>query len=58
MSTTTPDLPPFPPPVQQDETIWALFAQLSGLVGLGLIGPLIIMLVGADQRPVREGARH
>ena len=31
--------------------MWAVFAQVSGLVGLGLIGPLIILLVCADQRP-------
>ena len=31
--------------------MWAVFAQVSGLVGLGLIGPLVIMLVCADQRP-------
>jgi len=24
--------------------MWAVFAQVSGLVGLGLIGPLVIML--------------
>jgi uncharacterized Tic20 family protein len=51
MSATTPDLPPFPPPLQKDETMWAVFAQVSGLVGLGLIGPLVIMLVSAEQRP-------
>lgn len=31
--------------------MWAVFAHVSGIVGLGLIGPLIIMLVCADQRP-------
>lgn len=31
--------------------MWAVFAQVSGLVGLALIGPLVIMLVCADQRP-------
>lgn len=31
--------------------MWAVFAQVSGLVGLGLIGPLVIMLVCADRRP-------
>ncbi len=51
MSATTPDLSPFPPPLQPDETMWAIFAQVSGLVGLGLLGPLVIMLVCADQRP-------
>ncbi|MCZ3387002.1 MAG: DUF4870 domain-containing protein [Actinomycetia bacterium] len=29
----------------------AVIAQVSGLVGLALIGPLVIMLVCADQRP-------
>jgi uncharacterized Tic20 family protein len=51
MSAPTADLPPFPPPMQQDETMWAIFAHVSGLVGLGLLGPLVIMLVCADQRP-------
>lgn len=36
--------------------MWALLAQLSGLVGFGLIGPLIIMLVGGDQRPFQKAA--
>jgi uncharacterized Tic20 family protein len=31
--------------------MWAVFAQVSGLVGLGLIGPFVIMLVCSDQRP-------
>jgi uncharacterized Tic20 family protein len=56
MSTQSSGLPPFPPPAQQDETVWALLAQLSGLVGFGLIGPLIIMLVGGDQRPFQKAA--
>jgi uncharacterized Tic20 family protein len=46
----------FPQPLQQDETIWALLAQLSGLVGLGLIGPLIVMLVAGPQRPFAKAA--
>ena len=40
----------FPPARQQDETIWALLAHLSVFV-LALIGPLIIMLVAAQERP-------
>lgn len=51
MTTPQPELPAFPPPVQQDESMWAIFAHVSGIVGLGLIGPLVIMLVCADQRP-------
>ena len=45
-----PTMPGFPPARQQDETIWALLAHLSIFV-LGLIGPLIIMLVAAQERP-------
>ena len=56
MSTSSSELPPFPAPIQQDETVWALLAQLSGLVGFGLIGPLIIMLVAGDQRPFQKAA--
>jgi uncharacterized Tic20 family protein len=51
-----PSRAPFPQPLQQDETIWALLAQLSGLVGLGVIGPLIIMLVAGPQRPFAKAA--
>lgn len=32
-----------------DERMWAMFAHLSPLVGLGFIGPLIIWLVKKDQ---------
>ena len=42
--------------MQQDETVWALLAQLSGLVGFGLIGPAIVMLVAGDQRPYQKAA--
>src|SRR5215203_3743599 len=56
MRTPSSGLPPFPPPLQQDETVWALLAQHSGLVGFGLIGPLIIMLVAGDQRPYQRSA--
>ena len=31
--------------------MWAVFAHVSGIVGFGLFGPLIIMLVCGDQRP-------
>ncbi len=31
--------------------MWSIFAHVSGIVGLGLIGPLVIMLVCGDQRP-------
>jgi hypothetical protein len=51
-----PSQTPFPSPLQQDETVWALLAQLSGIVGLGVIGPLIIMLVAGPQRPFARAA--
>ena len=56
MSTPSSGLPPFPAPAQQDETVWALLAQLSGLVGFGLVGPAIIMAVAGDQRPFQRAA--
>lgn len=31
--------------------MWAVLAHVSGIVGLGLLGPLVIMLVCTDQRP-------
>jgi uncharacterized Tic20 family protein len=49
-------MPPFPTALQQDETVWALVAQLSGVVGFGVIGPLIVMLVAGDQRPFAKAA--
>lgn len=45
-----PTVPGFPPPRESDETTWAMLAQLSIFV-LGLIGPLLIMLIGGQQRP-------
>lgn len=45
-----PTVPGFPPPRESDETTWAMLAHLSIFV-LGLIGPLLIMLIGGQQRP-------
>ena len=37
-----------------DDKLWALFAHLSGLVGLSLFGPLIIWLIKKDSSPFVE----
>ena len=37
-----------------EDKLWALFAHLSGLAGLSLLGPLIIWLVKKDTSPFVE----
>jgi uncharacterized Tic20 family protein len=40
----------YPPPVQTDDTVWAVLAHLS-LFFLALLGPLLIYLLVGDSRP-------
>lgn len=42
---------PEPSGIADEEKMWAMFAHLSPLVGLGPLGPLIIWLVKKDQSP-------
>ena len=54
--STTPPMPPQPPPAsppppggqqplsQSDERLWAMLAQLSGII-LSFIGPLVVMVI-------------
>jgi len=35
--------------VTQDEKLWALLAHLSGIVGLGVIAPLVIWLIKKEE---------
>ena len=40
--------------VSDEDKLWALFAHLSGLAGLSLLGPLVIWLVKKETSPFVE----